>query len=84
MQSVPFYPSSRFCPFLFHVFLSLFFVKVWRDAGTQVFFSYAVCQGVLTALGSYNKYHNDCYKSVSPPLNFKHLKHAYVSDCVLA
>ncbi|XP_062852549.1 sodium- and chloride-dependent GABA transporter 2-like [Trichomycterus rosablanca] len=35
---------------------------VWRDAGTQVFFSYAVCQGVLTALGSYNKYNNDCYK----------------------
>ncbi|XP_016418748.1 sodium- and chloride-dependent GABA transporter 2-like isoform X3 [Sinocyclocheilus rhinocerous] len=36
--------------------------KVWRDAGTQVFFSYAVCQGVLTALSSYNKYNNDCYK----------------------
>ncbi|XP_051546830.1 sodium- and chloride-dependent GABA transporter 2-like [Myxocyprinus asiaticus] len=35
---------------------------VWHDAGTQVFFSYAVCQGVLTALGSYNKYNNDCYK----------------------
>nr|XP_055047308.1 sodium- and chloride-dependent GABA transporter 2-like [Misgurnus anguillicaudatus]XP_055047309.1 sodium- and chloride-dependent GABA transporter 2-like [Misgurnus anguillicaudatus]XP_055047310.1 sodium- and chloride-dependent GABA transporter 2-like [Misgurnus anguillicaudatus] len=35
---------------------------VWRDAGTQVFFSYAVCQGVLTALGSYNRYNNDCYK----------------------
>ncbi|XP_068442323.1 sodium- and chloride-dependent betaine transporter-like [Clinocottus analis] len=36
--------------------------RVWHDAGTQVFFSYAVCQGVLTALGSYNKYNNDCYK----------------------
>ncbi|KAG7454478.1 hypothetical protein MATL_G00260150 [Megalops atlanticus] len=36
--------------------------NVWRDAGTQVFFSYAVCQGVLTALGSYNRYNNDCYK----------------------
>ncbi|XP_054910609.1 sodium- and chloride-dependent betaine transporter-like isoform X2 [Poeciliopsis prolifica] len=35
---------------------------VWHDAGTQVFFSYAVCQGVLTALGSYNKYNTNCYK----------------------
>uniref|UniRef100_H3D0C9 Solute carrier family 6 member 12 n=1 Tax=Tetraodon nigroviridis TaxID=99883 RepID=H3D0C9_TETNG len=36
--------------------------QVWADAGTQVFFSYAVCQGVLTSLGSYNKYNNNCYR----------------------
>ncbi|XP_035238309.1 sodium- and chloride-dependent GABA transporter 2-like isoform X4 [Anguilla anguilla] len=36
--------------------------QVWMDAGTQIFYSYAICIGCLVALGSYNKYNNDCYK----------------------
>lgn len=36
--------------------------QVWMDAGAQVLFSFGICQGSLTALGSYNPFNNNCYK----------------------
>uniref|UniRef100_A0A8C9URJ3 Transporter n=1 Tax=Spermophilus dauricus TaxID=99837 RepID=A0A8C9URJ3_SPEDA len=38
------------------------FNVTWIDAGTQIFFSYAICLGAMTSLGSYNKYKYNSYR----------------------
>ncbi|KAJ4937348.1 hypothetical protein JOQ06_001912 [Pogonophryne albipinna] len=36
--------------------------QVWMDAGSQILFSFGICEGAMQAMGSYNKYNNNCYK----------------------
>lgn len=42
-------------------------LEVWKDAGTQVFYSYGIGFGVLVGLGSYNKFNHNIYRSLLLP-----------------
>ncbi|XP_064623694.1 sodium- and chloride-dependent taurine transporter-like [Lineus longissimus] len=37
-------------------------VQVWSDAGTQIFFSYAISVSQHNAMGSYNDFHHNSYR----------------------
>ncbi|KAL2091138.1 hypothetical protein ACEWY4_013401 [Coilia grayii] len=36
--------------------------EVWKDAASQIFFSLSIAWGGVTALSSYNKFHNNCFQ----------------------
>ncbi|XP_041946295.1 sodium- and chloride-dependent neutral and basic amino acid transporter B(0+) [Alosa sapidissima] len=36
--------------------------EVWKDAASQIFFSLSIAWGGVTALSSYNRFHNNCFQ----------------------
>ncbi|XP_053534111.1 sodium- and chloride-dependent GABA transporter 2 isoform X1 [Ictalurus punctatus] len=48
--------------YLYPDFQRLLEPQVWMEAASQIFYSYSIGVGVLTVLGSYNQYNNNCYR----------------------
>uniref|UniRef100_A0A665VWU9 Transporter n=1 Tax=Echeneis naucrates TaxID=173247 RepID=A0A665VWU9_ECHNA len=48
--------------YLYPEFRKLVYPTVWFHAASQVLISCVLCKGVLTTLGSYNKYNSNCYR----------------------
>ncbi|XP_046720814.1 sodium- and chloride-dependent GABA transporter 2-like [Silurus meridionalis] len=54
MEGVKFY--------LYPDFQRLLGPQVWMEAASQIIYSYSIGVGVMTVLGSYNQYNNNCYR----------------------
>ena len=39
--------------------------RVWMDGGTQVLYSIGIGQGYMFGLGSYNKFHDNCFRYIA-------------------
>lgn len=71
-EAFPLRPKADIVTFFLNIFQHVQFIRirnvpvltsqVWMDAGAQVLFSFGICQGTLTALGSYNQFNNNCYR----------------------